>query len=245
MRLDLIVYRQTDVEEHELRVVLPDDSDWALDDYQKRHRPAQLRFAQVGRPEGAKVGLAVLQQSVGGAWVLFSLTSLSSAFMQATETEKAKWYHNCRKWWEKQLLALGLDATPHLRRAQHTSHEASVPSPRRFLQFPSLSSYAMVALVARWACESKGSKRKDEGKRKAWMTCLSSMIYTFLGPTSHMEWTIYLDPAVKFYCGLPLSGDNRIRLAVNEGHADTTPALHFGSALRLPYSTRDPCAWRS
>ena len=28
---------------------------------------------------------------------------------------------------------------------------------------------------------------------------------------------------MKFYCGLPLSGDNRIRLAVNEGHVDTTP----------------------
>ena len=169
---DLIVYRQTDGEEHQLRVLLPDDSDWALDDYQKRHRPAQLRFAQVGRPEGAKIDLAVLQQSVGGGWVLFSLTSLFSAFMQATETEKSRWYQNWWKWWEKQLSALGLDATAHLGRAQNTSHEASVPSPRRFLQFPSLSSYAIVALVTRWACESKGSKeKKRESARPRRLAC--------------------------------------------------------------------------
>ena len=169
---DLIVYRQTDGEEHQLRVLLLDDSDWALDDYQKRHRPAQLRFAQVGRPEGAKIDLAVLQQSVGGGWVLFSLTSLFSAFMQATETEKSRWYQNWWKWWEKQLSALGLDATAHLGRAQNTSHEASVPSHRRFLQFPSLSSYAIVALVTRWACESKGSKEKTrESARPRRLAC--------------------------------------------------------------------------
>ena len=44
--------------------------------------------------------------------------------------------------------------------SQNTSHQASVPSPRRFLQFPSLSSCEMVAVVTGWACESMVSKKK-------------------------------------------------------------------------------------
>ena len=36
----------------------------------------------------------------------------------------------------------------------------SPPLPRRFLQFPSLSSYTTVALVTTWACDAKGPKKK-------------------------------------------------------------------------------------
>ena len=80
------------------------------------------------------------------------------------------------------------------------------------------------------------------------------MIYTFLGATSHMEWTIYLDPTVKFHCGLPLSGDNRIRLAVNEGHVDTTPLYTSDQGRHLLHPEKidsfywlpmvDPHAWK-
>jgi hypothetical protein len=197
----------------------------SLEEYQQRHRPHKVPLNIIGHALLVGFDVFALHSSVGGAWVLWSLSSMFGQIITGVDTTCASWYHNWWPWWRKILEKLGMDPAKHLRKPMmiNVGSKAAEMDPLRFLHVPVLSSYAVIALLTRWGNISKGSVAKNEETRQAWRLLRESMFKKFIVCHEFVELCFYIDSAAVATPGLPLQGLNGIRLPVRNGNMDLTP----------------------
>ena len=70
--------------------------DYTLDEFRQRHKPIEIRIHGPGTPYGSCIDGAVLDQSVGGSFVLWSLASLYSIYVGRAFGTSSSWYWS---WW--------------------------------------------------------------------------------------------------------------------------------------------------
>lgn len=186
-----------------------------LQEYQQRHNAVVVHIHMQSRSEPMPVRCYILQQSVNGAWGLWSLSSwYEQAMGSQAPTTCSRWYQNWWQWWRKHIQAFQLDDA-HLRKPAVVVGKAE--DHYRFLPDAVASSPALIALLSRWAAESKSSTAKNEQGKAAWRACLKGMVDTYFGADSSYDWAVFLDVSASSRPGLPIVGNNRVVLPVRRG----------------------------
>ena len=136
----------------------------------------------------------------------------------------SRWYQSWWAWWAKTISSSGLDPAHHLRRAAPTAASTDANEDTRFLEEPSLSTWSLLHFITRWSGNSKVGKRNVDDQRR-WAGTHEDILRDFCFSDEEIEWTIALDTCVDVRLGLPVVGNDFVRLTVKNGEIDITPIL--------------------
>ena len=206
--------------------VLVDDESMPLRDFQQRHTIKDIPLQVAGRAKPMIAEGFLLHQSVGGSHVLWSLgffyTNLFDAVMPF-----AGWYQSWWQWWKLWLGKLGLSADLHLRKAavdeERQERDEFTPGDERFLLEPTVSTYALIPLVARLASASRGRVQKDPVQQQGWQLLLQALALRIATYMPEWDCIIHLDQNAQVPPGLPQQGLNMIRVRITGAFADMSP----------------------
>jgi hypothetical protein len=152
--------------ENEVNVILENGQVMQLVEFQQRHYPISIPVKFVGNLGPTPLKAVVLKQAVSGAWVLWNLAHIYDAVASATNMSASRWYQSWWPWWQKALQQLGVGPLPHLRKAaptvtsDKTTDKDGDDRPFRFLQECTVSSFALLMILAKSSAPSRGSKKK-------------------------------------------------------------------------------------
>ena len=191
----------------------------ALWEVQRRHTPIDVTVELGGVDSKVDIKAFMLHQSVSGAFVLWSLLSLHGLGVISSKMTVSAWYNSWWPWWIQDLPKIGLDPAAHLRRASPTKKSSDHREDggdgcygHRFLQVPTVSTYAMLWILTRLASPSRGAS-KDDNVIQGWSVLLAAIIHRFVSCHAEMTFTVYLDPDVE------------LLQASHTGQAQTGPAI--------------------
>jgi hypothetical protein len=208
-------------------VVNVDGVPLSLVEYQKRHMPTGISLRLIGRPDPVMIRGFALKQSVGGAFILWSLSSLYDGIVGTGTATASTWYGSWWKWWLKYLEHFLSDVMPHLRKASPTKSTQRPPNwhhDHRFIEEPTCSTYALLLLLLRWSSPgSRGSKAKNDSQSTAWRLCFKAFIVKYVAQEGELEWSVYMDPRVDANPGIPMVGVQKIRVPISNGLVDLRP----------------------
>eukprot|EP00971_Amphidinium_carterae_P066929 1325547-Amphidinium_carterae.4 len=191
--------------------------------YQQRYEYASVPFKLPNVATEIHVATYVLQQSVGGTRVLFSLQAWHQHLLGAfTKLTFSRWLSSWWPWWQKSLQLHSMQQQ-HLRKAKSIGKPSE--NPLECFEEVTISLPAALALFSKWAGQSKG-KTKDTQAQQAWLAGLQSLVNKFLPSqgTKH-TFVFFLDTSVTGQLGLPLKGSNRIFCELAGGNLDIYPIL--------------------
>lgn len=133
-----------------------------------------------------------------------------------------QWVQSWWPWWCKWLVRLGIDPIPHLRRAQtvvrQRDPELFFGVDSRLTEESSASSFAMVALLARWASGGRGKRGShsvDNSRR--WSSVLSRVLQHLVVDRVGRSMRLYMDTTVICEPGRPLMGTQPVDLKIDGG----------------------------
>lgn len=197
-------------------------------------RPLQEHFGEherktvVIQPFGAGpvfLDAAVFKVRAVGAFVWWSLPSLHARL--GIPGVASAWYHRMWLPWVAWLRKLRLQP-PHCRRASATKAPTDIgrsetlwSSAMRCLPYYSVSSYALLALFARWSSDKYARLQNEDGAR-AFRAGMAALLRRFFGGRHDMQ--LFLKPTM---CvpGVPMDGELPVVLTLCGGLVDLQPLL--------------------
>ena len=216
----------------EVVVQSPSGQRQTLREFRQKHRAVSIPLSVVGRGEPAKVDAFAFTNPTSGVYVRWSLPSLHKEFMSQAGETCSRWYQNWWQWWAKFIGTFGVDPAGHLRKAswtKHTADEAEEDDCTRFLPAASLSTFALIILLSRWANPSKSSKDKNSTISASWTVCLQGVVGTFMSK-GVLDLVMFLDAAVELRPSLPMNGNNMCTVRLTNGLIDMTPLVDCDEA---------------
>ena len=197
-----------------------------------RHTPIDVPMNFVGHQQPVNVPTWILKQPVGGAYVLWCITTIYNMVLSKEHQvmTPARWVNTWRPWWKKSLMRLSINPLFHIRRSAETSHadvmdaeDRASEIDYRFLQVPSMSTYCLLHIMVKLSMPSN-AKNKSCAAVASWLICLRSWLdKVFRGKLS--EFPVCLDKKVEASPGLPCVGDRSkvVMLRVRDGRINLSP----------------------
>ena len=229
-QFDFIYHCPQDKDEDEAIVInVKETSKMRYIDFKQSHVALEVNVPWKGSGLLLAVGCYTLLSKHNGVKILWSLRSWhESVFSDRPEELFSRWYNNWWKWWEKGLVKIGLDEA-HLRRSSPIGAKANEQTTEqiRFLSEPTVSTYALLAVLTRLAKEGKQVK-KDKEALQGFRNALKSIIAKyFVGITN---FRIYLDEAIEIQYGQPLRGFQPVDMPVSGTEVNLLPLLAHDEA---------------
>ena len=150
--------------------------DMSLKEFRCRHHRIEVPLRFVGCSTEMSLPCFLLKQSVDGCRLLWSLTHLHRLVLGKEEKmTPSRWLHSWWQWWLKLLTQFHM-GSGHLRKA--AGPDADDSEVYRIFDVPVVSTAMLLLLSARFAADSRGSRKKISSRRmpgvRLWRHCLRS-----------------------------------------------------------------------
>jgi hypothetical protein len=212
-----------------------------LERYRQRFESMKVPLESIAAAKTYELKAFIFKQSNGGVWVYWGLSTLYTASLGTDVTmTPSRWYLSWWSWWSKGIAGLGFDPAPHLRRSAQTAFSNAPADESRFLEEPTMSTFALMNFLTRWSSsESKGGKRNPDDQKK-WAGMHEAFIRQFCTKDEECVWAIALDTCVEVRLGLPIVGQDFVRVLLKSGQLDISPLLtcDVPHALQVPIPTK-------
>jgi len=166
----------------------------------------------------------LLKQSAGGAWVQWSVPSLFETFVgsETAGVPWGRWYHKGVSVRRGRLHKLGLPADLHQRRAA----VAGGNDESRIFPVPTWSTFAALLFLVRLGNDDyRAYAWANVEARRGWRAACESLLETWMHKAGPVTLGICVDLGAQVTPGVPLQGQNRVKLTVTAGTVDLAELL--------------------
>jgi len=197
-----------------------------LQTFHSDYKGYSITLTPSGCTSGVEVPLYRFKHRISGASLWWDVCAIRKSFVVGKAA--SSWLYSWWRHWLASCEGLGLHI-PHLRLSKVSRQQCNRDGEYllwRCLPCPTLSTYALVAVLSRLCKPQVGQHRADKNGEhvEAW-TLFARALFHRLGGAMPDDWVFMMDPNVVVRPRLPFGGVNPLACVYHKGHIDLRALL--------------------